>query len=221
MDASIELGQLQTLLMKRITAAAAKRDVAGVAHLGSLAKECQALEIELSSLQRRIGSVRSALSAPQARLAETPSRGDVDLKESLSAKAIGAEARQRWVDGLRQRGIPLTGHGKRFRSSHGSRVAVAFANELPDHENRWFLGIVDEPTDIAVLLCRSLRGELHDVVLPEKALKAVWPALSRHKGSIKFNVRKESSRFLLLVPGAEPLDLTRFIGDYKPIAGEA
>ena len=96
-------------------------------------------------------------------------------------------------------------------------MAVAFANELPDAENRWFLGLTDEPTDVAVLLCKSLAGKLHDIVLPVSHLREVWRVLSRSQSGVKFNVRKDASRFFLLVPGNEPLDVTRYVGNYEPL----
>ena len=96
-------------------------------------------------------------------------------------------------------------------------MAVAFANELPTAENRWFLGLADEPTEVAVLLCKPLAGEFHDIVLPVSRLREVWRALSRSQSGVKFNVRKDASRFLLLVPGNEPLDVTRHVGNYEPL----
>lgn len=82
-------------------------------------------------------------------------------------------------------------------------MAVAFANELPKKENRWFLGLPDEPTEVAVLVCKSLAGKVHDIVLPVARLRDVWRALSRHQGEVKFNVKRLGTRFLLLVPGSE------------------
>jgi len=48
------------------------------------------------------------------------------------------------------------------------------------------------------------------------AFGEVWRGLSRHKSEVKFNVKKDASRFLLLVPRNEPLDVTRYIGNYEP-----
>lgn len=215
MDPHAELEQLQALIMKRISTAAENRDFSGVAHLSGLAKECQALEVEFGTLRRRLASVRSAMNGSAELPSESRPAHEADVSWGPSAKAVGAQARQRWIAGLRQRGVPLTGHGKRYGSTLGGSVAVAFANELPRLKNRWFLGLTDEPTDVAVLLCQSLAGKVYDLVLPVKNLKAAWRVLSRHGGQIKFNVRKDASRFLLLVPGNEPLDVTRYLSDYE------
>lgn len=221
MDTNAALEQLQALILKRIATAAEKRDFSGVAHLSGLAKECQALEVEFGSLSRRLTAVRSAVNGSADEVPESGLAHDADLSRGPSAKAAGAQARQRWIAGLRQRGVSLSGHGKRYGSPLGGSVAVAFANELPRLKNRWFLGLTDEPTDIAVLLCQSLAGKLYDLVLPVKDLKALWRVLSRHGGQIKFNVRKDASHFLLLVPGNEPLDVTRYLGDYGILGNAA
>ena len=133
---------------------------------------------------------------------------------TTSPKAAGAQARSRWVATLRERGATLHGHGKRYQTTSGHAVAVAFANELPDLEDRWFLGLADEHTDVAVLLCQSRGQALYDLVLPVSELRTVWPLLSRHRGQIKFNVRKNGNRFALLVPGHEPVDITKYLGNH-------
>lgn len=215
MDTQAELQRIQSLLLDRLSSAVSNRDVAAVAALSGLAKECEALEAEFASLNRRVEAAKSALNGssswstiPQklTHSAETP---------ATSAKAASAQERNEWVAGLRVQGISLHGHRKRYQAARGQSVAVAFANELPG--SRWFLGLTDEPTEVAVLLCKSLAGKLHDIVLPVSRLRGMWPALSRSRDQVKFNVKQDTSRFLLLVPGNEPLDVTRYIGNYEPL----
>ena len=217
MDTPVELQRIQSLLLDQISSAVSNRDVAAVAALSGLAKECEALEAEFTSLNRRVEAVKSALNGSWA--ASTTSQQLTYSAEAptTSRKAAGAQARNAWVVGLRAQGISLHGHRKRYQAARGQSVAVAFANELPDAENRWFLGLTDEPTDVAVLLCKSLAGKLHDIVLPVSHLREVWRVLSRSQSGVKFNVRKDDSRFLLLVPGNEPLDVTRYVGNYEPL----
>lgn len=217
MDTQLELKRIQALLMDRISSAVSNRDFAGVARLSGLAKECEALEAELTSLQRRVETVRSALNGSRRSPPDSPEPIAFSEGQGTSPKAAGAQARREWVAGLRPRGISLTGHGKRYQSVRGESVAVAFANELPGLENRWFLGLADEPTDIAVLLCKSLGGKLYDILLPVPRLREVWRNLSRHRSQIKFNVRQDGSRFFLLIPGKEPADVTKYVGNYDPL----
>ena len=50
---------------------------------------------------------------------------------------------------------------------------MAFANERPEAENKWFLGLPDEPTDVAVLLCKYFAGQRHDIVLPIETIASL------------------------------------------------
>jgi hypothetical protein len=61
MDTQAELKRIQALLMDRVSSAVSNRDFAGVARLSGLAKECEAIETEHTSLQRRVDAVRGAL----------------------------------------------------------------------------------------------------------------------------------------------------------------
>jgi hypothetical protein len=217
MDTQAELQRIQSLLLDQISSAVSHRDVAAVAALSGLAKECETLEVEFTSLNRRVEAVKSALNSSWAS-STTAQKLTYSIEvPTTSRKAAGAQARNEWVAGLRAQGISLHGHRKRYQTARGQSVAVAFANELPSAENRWFLGLTDEPTDVAVLLCKSLVGKLHDIVLPVSHLREVWRVLSRSQSGVKFNVRKDASRFLLLVPGNEPLDVTRCVGNYEPL----
>lgn len=216
MGTQAELKRIQSLLLDRISSAVLNRDVAAVAALSGLAKECETLEAEFASLNRRVEAAKRALNGSWSSPTTSPKLTYSSEASTTSPKAVGAQARNEWVAGLRAHGISLHGHRKRYQTARGQSVAVAFANELPGLENRWFLGLADEPTDIAVLLCNSLGGKLYDIVLPVPRLREVWRGLSRHRSQIKFNVRQDGSRFFLLVPGKEPVDLTKYVGDYDP-----
>lgn len=215
MDTQEKLKRIQSLLLDRLSSAVSNRDFATVSALSGLAKECETLEVELASLCRRVEAAEGTLndfwskSTPFQQIAYTAD------PPPLSAKAAAAQARGDWVMELRKQGLPLHGHRTRFQTVRGRSVAVAFANERL--ENRWFLGLPDERTEIAVLLCKSVSGELHDIVLPVSDLHEVWGALSRSKSGVKFNIKKDTYQFLLLVPGKNPLDVTRYVGNYAPL----
>jgi hypothetical protein len=217
MDTQAELKYMQSLLLDRLSSAISNRDFAAVAALSGLAKECEALEAEFASLTRRVEAAKSALNGFSSWSTASQKLPQFAEAPIVSPKAAGAQARNEWVAGLRAQGISLHGHRKRYQAARGQSVAVAFANERPDSENRWFLGLPDEPTEIAVLLCKSLDGKLHDIVLPVSRLPEVWRALSRHKNEVKFNVKKDTSRLLRLVPRNEPLDVTRYVGHYESL----
>ncbi len=217
MDTRADLKHIQNLLMDRVSSAVSNRNFASVTRLSGLLKECEVLETEFTSLQRRVDALRSALNGSST----APSAFSTPIASAdtrvLSPKAAGAQARHEWAAGLRAKGISLTGHGKRYQSVRGESVAVAFANELSGLEDRWFLGLADEPTDIAVLLCNSLAGKLYDVVMPVARLHDAWRDLSRHRGQVKLNFRRDGNQFFLLVPGKKPVAVTQYVGNYDPL----
>ena len=216
MDTQAKLKHIQSLLLDRLSSAVSNRDFAEVSALSGLAKECETLEVELASLCRRVEAAESALNDFWSKSTPSQKLTYSAAPPPLSAKAAAAQARSAWVVGLKAQGIFLHGHRTRFQTARGRSVAVAFANERL--ANRWFLGLPDERTEVAVLLCKSVAGELHDIVLPISDLHEVWRALSRSKSGVKFNVKRDTSRFLLLVPKKkEPLDVARYAGNYEPL----
>jgi len=219
MDIRAELDSLKTLIIDRASEAVRMRDLPGVGLLGALANECDSLQTEVSSLERRVAAMKASLNGSPSSPPPAPVALSVGSGPATSPKAAGAQARSRWVAALRERGITLNGYGKRYQATSGHAVAVAFANELPELDDRWFLGLADEHTDVAVLLCRSLGQALYDFILPVHELRTVWRLLSRHRGQIKFNIRKSGNRFSLLIPGSEPVDITKYLGNHDPLRG--
>ena len=215
MDTQVKLEHIQSLLLDRLSSAVSSRDFAAVSKLSGLAKECETLEVELASLCRRVEAAKNALNdfCPKSTFSQKLTYSADP--PPISAKAAAAQARSAWVVRLKAQGIFLHGHRTRFQTARGRSVAVAFANERL--ANRWFLGLPDERTEVAVLLCKSVAGELYDIVLPISDLHEAWHALSRSESGVKFNVKRDASRFLLLVPGKEPLDVARYVGNYEPL----
>jgi hypothetical protein len=128
--------------------------------------------------------------------------------------------RSQWVAQLNTMGVELRGSGKRFVAPSGATVGLAPANELPGKPNRWFLGLADERTDVVVLLCRRDTGRLYDLVIPVPDMGRRWELLSRSNNQIKFNVRKDVSEFLLLIPGDGPFLVTQYLTNYGPLRAD-
>ena len=187
MNTQAELQHIQSLLFKQISSAASKRDVSKVAELSGLAKECERIETELTSLNSRVEAVKSALNDPRSPSTTFAKFFDSLEEDTPSSRKIGKQARSEWIAGL-PHGISLNRHGKQYQTARGQSVAVAFSNEIPD--NRWFLDLPEEPPEVAVLLCNK---------------------------RVKFNVKKDAHRFLLFITGKKPLDVTGYIGNYDPL----
>ena len=218
MEIQAKLQHIQSTLLDRLSSAVSNRDFAKVAELSGLAKECETLEVELASLHRRVKAAETALDDSDSKLTSSQKFTWSTLPSPLSAKAVAAQARDAWIASLRAQDISLHGHRTRFQTARGRSVAVAFANEGSGaKENRWFLGLPDERMEVGVLLCRSVADELHDIVLPISDMRAAWRTLSRSGEQVKFNIKRDATRFLLLVPGKEPLDVTRYVRNYEPL----
>ena len=217
MNIQAELKDVQSRLLDQLVSAASQRDITMVTSLSGLAKECETLQVELASICRRVEAVKGSLNETRSKsvLSEdfTHSAGS---KTSVKTAGIqdGAKARNEWVAGLRSQGISLHGNRRRFQTAQGRSVAVAFANERS--ANRWFLGLPDESAEVAVLLCKSAAGKLHDIVLPISDFRDVWHVLSRSNNELKFNVRRNASRFFLRVPG-QSLEVTKYVGNPAPL----
>ena len=214
MNTQAELQYIQSLLFEQISSAASNRDVAKVAELSGLAKECEKIEVELTSLNRRVEAVKGSLKGPRS-TSMTFAKFFSSLEDATpSGREVGKQARSEWIAGL-PHGISLNRHGKQYQTARGQSVAVAFSNEIPN--NRWFLDLPEEPPEVAVLLCKSLAGEFHDIVLPISDLRKEWDDLTRHNKRVKFNVKKDARRFLLFITGKKPLDVTRYVSNYAPL----
>jgi len=217
----VDLTALRSKILSRVSGAAQSGDIAAVARWSNAAQECDAIAREQLRLKERIETFAASLEQPTAAVSAEPVTNGQVVHSTRSAKRDGAMARAEWVEHLARLGIRLQGHGKRFATPAGASVAVGFANELPGLPNKWFLGTGDEPIDVVVLLCRDARLKLHDIVIPVSALGGRWKLLARSNGQIKFNVRKDVSDFLLLIPGTEPFVVTPYVGRYQALNGAA
>lgn len=217
-----ELSTLKDKILERVKTAAEESDVTAVTRLSRGLEECETLIKEKADLHCRIQHLTDSLwpDSGTTPIAAVNSHGP---KTRSSAKREGADIRDTWVKMLSSKGVPLTGNGKRYHMQHGLSVAVASANEpvQPQRKNKWFLGLKDEPTDVAVLLCRDAKQEVYDLVLPVTELGAAWKELSRSSGQIKFNIRKKAGEFSLAVPGKGSIVVTKYLGNYGPLNGPA
>jgi hypothetical protein len=217
------LSNLRAMLLKKVEVSASEGNVAGVTRWSGALERCQALEEEARNLEERAREFKDSLEPsieqpPQA--AATNGSAKINAgSRTATAKSRGAAARSAWVDKLSAKGVVLTGHGKRYQTGTGKRVAIAFASELSYRPNKWFLGLKDEPIDIAVLLCQDTGKRLYEVVLPVSDLGISWSMLSRSAvgTQLKFNVRKDTHEWLLEIPGSNPVTVTKYMGGYGPL----
>ncbi len=216
-----DLPAMKERILTEIKIAAQSADIEAIAQWSKAAEQCEILIRESTKLDNRVKSFFDDLwSHPTDD--KTSHREIVECKNSpgkrsISPKREGAMIRDRWVKMLSSKHIPLTGHDKRYHTEKGRSVGIAFANELnrPQLVNKWFLGLKDEPTDIAVLLCQDKEGNLHDFIVPVIELGSSWSDLSRSGGQVKFNICRKNSEFFLSVPGCNPVIISKHIGNYS------
>lgn len=215
MVAAKDLTQLRDKILQQAATAANYGNVQALANFTDGASECERLLREVQDLDDRYARLVAVAEKLPAANPDPASDGPPNIR--LSPKRVGAKLRSTWVDDLAHAGVKLVGHRKRYHTTSGRSVAVASANELDGKPNKWFLGLSDTDTDVAVLLCCSKSGKIYDIVLPIADLKRRWDLLSRSGGQIKFNVRKEVGELLLLIPGNTPLRVTDYVGNHDPL----
>jgi len=211
-----ELPEVKVRILEKIKLAAQGGDIGAISKWSKAAEQCEKFIQESSDLKTRINNFTVALwQSPEINLSDQPITTKPKFK--LSPKLEGAGARREWIKMLSSNAILLNGHNKRYYTESGRSVSVAFANELdqPNLIGKWFLGLKDETTDFAVLLCQDLEGKVNDFVLPVAELKSTWQTLSRSGGQNKFNIRHRQGEYFLLDPSGEPINISKYIGKYQ------
>ena len=212
-----DLMVLKNQLLAKASEAVRAGNVPALSAISAKAAECERLIAEAQDLDERFSSLSSYLHTSAERLALHDGPPPLSTARPRFAKRDGAEMRAQWIADMKAKGVQLQGYGKRYTTAFGVTVGLAPANELDGHPNKWFLGMADEPTDVIVLLCRSRSGKVYDLVLPVPVLGRCWALLSRSGSQVKFNLRKDGTVFLLLVPGNEPFDVTQYLSHYEPL----
>jgi hypothetical protein len=133
---------------------------------------------------------------------------------AISPQQRGNLARDVYVQRLSREGIVL--HrvvAKRYRTPSGIEVGIAYASELKDKPDAWFLGLADEHFDAVVLLCETESGQTLDFVLPPKFVAEIWsPALlSRNNKQVKFHVFKRGSTYELQLRGGRMMPINQYV----------
>ncbi len=213
-----ELPEVKTRILEKVKLSAQGADISAISKWSKAVEQCEKFIQESSDLTTRIKNFTEALwQTHEITFDEQSITGKPKLK--LSPKLEGLKARREWVNMLSSKAILLNGHNKRYYTESGQSVSIAFANEIdrPNLIDKWFLGLKDEPTDIAVLLCQDLKGKVNDFVLPVAELKSIWKTLGRSRGGIKFHVRHRQGQYLLSVPNGEPINISKYIGKYQTI----
>ncbi len=209
MDLRAELAALKNRAIAAIEQAAKERDTTRIRVLSDLLAGIEGDEKAAVALQDRVRSHEARLSSPDEILREPPPH----KTDARSRRERGNELREEFA----RRHALIPQKGVIYRTRSNSRVGIVTATEDPKKPNAWFLGIPDTQFDSVVLRCQRTDGEVLDFVLPMTSMSGVWSRLSRSGGQVKFNVKGRDGTYQLQVPGASPLDIRPFLGQYAAL----
>jgi len=138
-----------------------------------------------------------------------------DTMTPALAREIGKKLREVFLSKLEGEGIhlQLIKGTTIYRTQSGKRVGIASATERQPH--RWLLGLPVGGFDHAVLLCQREKGDVVEVLLPEKFFMKYGSSMSQSKGQVKFNIVQRGSEVLVLVPRTDGVNATSFSSDYS------
>jgi hypothetical protein len=213
-DLTGDLTEIKAQALSAIAKAAAAGDASEITRLAKIIEALQADERGLTFIQQRISDYRDALLdgtkgvPPEPHRATT--RPNLD-RPVVGRKQRGEQTRKAFAatQGMQQvKGIT-------YLSESRALIAVVTATEDP-RGGRWWLGLPDRQFHVIVLICEGAH-QRREFVIPMDELSEIWPELSRSEGNLKLNVRAEPGRYLLQVPGRAAFELTRFLGDYRPL----
>jgi len=106
-----------------------------------------------------------------------------------------------------------------FVDGAGVRVGITWSEE---HDNRWFLNLLENKFDEAVLLCQTKSDESLAVRLPKAFINRHWHHFSRDGiGEIKFVVMRERGSFYVqLVQPVGKVDVSEYVEKDRVVASE-
>ena len=134
----------------------------------------------------------------------------VSLLPTTSSRQTAKVRRSEFIKDCARKGIRLVPKkGTLYENSRQEVVGIAFATERK--ENAWFLGLPIRGLEHAVLICKPEEGPTFCVCLPSRFVQKYRSSLSKSKGQVVFNVRREDGRHSLLIPSAGRVPIDEYI----------
>ena len=215
MDPKKQLLQKKTELLNQIAEFAQRAESHEVLATGERLNKVEALIKRYENLIQDISELNS----------EQPQEAQVDSRNMRSnnltnqniyaaGRGVGKTIRMDFLQKASEKGIYLVNiRGSIYRTPSGRKVGIAVATERkPD---RWFLGLPSKKFDEALLLCKPNSGETIEIFLSKNFFDEYGEKMSESSGQMKFNVARRGNGYVILVPGTDGIDGSRFIGDYS------
>ncbi|NYF79202.1 tryptophan--tRNA ligase [Granulicella arctica] len=137
-----------------------------------------------------------------------------DQEPNLRAKNV----RDYWLSSIVPVEVKLTQDSDRvFVTWKKKRVYVTTSRE--DLEGRWGFEAKPKSYELLALLCWDKELTLHDFIVPQVVYQAPWTAYKKaHKDeNLIFWMSRSGSQYYLELPGAEPIEITAYRGQYGPM----
>jgi hypothetical protein len=125
----------------------------------------------------------------------------------ISAKERGERVRCDWVGSTLGKSVVQL-KGTLYQNGRKETIGIAYAKEQTNRKNRWFLGLLENKFQSAVLLCESVEGTIHAFCLSREFISKYRHALSVSHGQVKFNVTKQGESWFLSLLGSEEIAIT-------------
>lgn len=136
-------------------------------------------------------------------------------------KERGKKLRQSYISELQQNGILIEQFDRLWsETAKGFWVAIPTAT-MEWRPGRWFLGLPEDKVRerinkggvVIILLCQSAAGSRLDFAIPSNIVETIVNKLSKSKGQLKFNVKTVGTRYYLVIPDGNPIDISDYKGD--------
>ena len=147
-------------------------------------------------------------------LPRSPAEEVTDPSSQKQGREAAIIARQVFIQTCNDQGIRLLSKKRTLVATpSGALIVLPFARELPDHPDKWFLGVQDGSTPsicpywCVAFLCQGMDERLLTFIVPQKHLQQYWNQFSRHKGNVLFHIQRVGVNFTLDMPGNNPIRL--------------
>jgi hypothetical protein len=214
MDLKKQLIDEKSNILKKIAEFAQAGKSQEVLAAGERLTRLEALINRYEKLAQETSGLLSGAYEP-ARLSPHPVKMQGTPKSLVaSGREIGSRIRMDFLTRASEAGLRLQHvRGSIYQTDSGRKVGIAVATER--NPDRWFLGLPADGFDHAVLLCKPETADLIEICIPRSFFDEYKGMLGHSGGQMKFNVSRRGNGYILLVPGTQGVNVTKFNKHYS------
>jgi hypothetical protein len=219
MDTKNQLMHQKSSVLKQIAEAAQRGNSQEVLEAGERLKKIDSLIDRYEKLLRDVSDLGREEPEPHylqktQAISRSVSSRDLGTLDEASGREVGKTVRMDFIKKASEEGIHLEHiKGSVYETKSGNKVGIAVATERkPDH---WFLGLPSKGFDHSVLLCKRDTGDIVEIFVPKNFFTEYGRKMSQRDGQMKFNVARRGNGYVILVPGTNGINVSKFLGDYS------